>query len=132
MKMTKKKSAIFGLAATTLFSVAGFSGCVYGPPVEPSQQEIDVRNNETPDVYGPPEMFNVEDNEPVGVYGPPEMFNVEDNETPDVYGPPVDISEPSDDDGPGHNDKPSSKRDGSMPPQDNAIEPVYGPPADEE
>ena len=31
MKITKRKSALLGLAATTLLIVPGFTGCVYGP-----------------------------------------------------------------------------------------------------
>ncbi len=53
MKMTKKKASVFGLAATTLFCVGGFSGCVYGPPV------ID----DAPTVYGPPTYFETEGDE---------------------------------------------------------------------
>ena len=51
MKMTKKAASIFGLAATTLFCAGGFTGCVYGPPVEP----------EPPTVYGPPTYFDQEE-----------------------------------------------------------------------
>ena len=51
MKMTKKAASVFGLAATTLFCTGGFSGCVYGPPVEP----------EPPTVYGPPTYFDQEE-----------------------------------------------------------------------
>ena len=52
MKMTKKKASVFGLAATTLFCVGGFSGCVYGPGVEPQAT-----------VYGPPAYFEPEGDE---------------------------------------------------------------------
>ena len=31
MKITKRKASLLGLAATTLLSIPGFSGCVYGP-----------------------------------------------------------------------------------------------------
>ncbi len=31
MKITKRKSALLGLAATTLLIISGFTGCVYGP-----------------------------------------------------------------------------------------------------
>ena len=53
MKMTKKAASLFGLAATTLFCAGGFSGCVYGPPVEP----------EAPTVYGPPTYFDQEEDD---------------------------------------------------------------------
>ncbi|MEE5989975.1 MAG: hypothetical protein V3G41_04800 [Lachnospiraceae bacterium] len=121
MKMTKKKAAVFGLAATTLFSVGGFSGCVYGPPPEydPGNnnniQIEDDGNSLSGDVISPQTTIGVDDNEPAAVYGPPQALeeyenqegeatdapevtdaptptvNVEDNEMPDVYGPPEDF-----------------------------------------
>ena len=45
MKMTKKRASIFGLAATTIISLAGFSSCaprqprVYGPAPEDDRYE---------------------------------------------------------------------------------------------
>ena len=117
MKMSKKKAAVFGMAAATLFSVGGFSSCgqdpgppaVYGPPTD-----FGIEDNQQEDVYGPPVDFDVdvEDNEPSGVYGPPADFDMEeneddtvsddtavsddfatvsDNEEPPLYGPPEEL-----------------------------------------
>ena len=154
MKMTKKKASIFGLAATTLFTVGGFSGCVYGPPVSPNDNDpecvygppsyFESEDNENVDVYGPPEMFDVEDNEVPGVYGPPESFDVENNENEDVYGPPLDEVDVEEDEHPekpenikpdnGKTDagKPGGKPEEEFRPDLNVPEPVYGPPQDEE
>jgi len=114
MKMTRKKASIFGLAATTLLGVSGFSGCQKDTDPEPEC------------VYGPPSMMNVEENEVPDVYGPPEVVDVMDNEVPTVYGPPEDFIENNDKE---QNDDSGKKTDtGEVNVGDMAPVPVYGPP----
>lgn len=115
MKMTKKKAAMFGLAAVTLFGTAGFGSCGV-------QEEV-------PDVYGPPVEFDVTDNEPVAVYGPPaDLMDVKDNEAPEVYGPPVVFDDKDKDEE--HDRVDSSPRDGKPRVEDNEPADVYGPPVE--
>ncbi len=86
---------VAGIAATVTLGM-NVTGCVYGPPIDPTR-------NEVPAVYGPPETFETQDikvpedtsmdpsdNQNADVYGPPEFFNTDpsDNLNPTVYGPP--------------------------------------------
>lgn len=58
MKMTKKKASLFGLAALTIVSVGGFSGCVYGPApdydeyAETSGNSVSENSTVSEDVVG--------------------------------------------------------------------------------
>ena len=63
MKITNRKKALIGFAASTLLVLGG---C----------ESNSVEKNETPEVYGPPVM-----EEPV--------YGVDYNENPEVYGPPI-------------------------------------------
>ena len=99
-KVTAAK-IIAGIATTAVLGM-NVNGCVYGPPIDPTQ-------NEVPCVYGPPETFETQDvtppettydasnNQNEDVYGPPEDFGFDpsDNETMAVYGPPEANSETS-------------------------------------
>ena len=41
MKISKRKAGLLGFAATTLLSIPGFTGCVYGPGVDYSGRPDD-------------------------------------------------------------------------------------------
>ena len=111
--------------------------------------------NQDVDVYGPPawDNYNPADNELATVYGPPEWFEEEydasENEEADVYGPPEWEYENSETDGEnGEADTEADAEDDAADamsgadgdnntdedydPENNIVEPVYGPPAWEE
>ncbi len=95
MKINPKKALLIGLAATTLFGTAG----------------CETRDNEEPDVYGPPmddvvieentgndyteekttEEITTEEKTTEKITTEAPKVNVDDNEPAVVYGPPEDL-----------------------------------------
>ena len=88
LKVNKKKMALIGLAASTLFAVSGCGGNeasgVYGPPIEP--REVTEQQINDP-VYGPPEASG--DTEDENTTEITTEITTESNELQTDYGPPL-------------------------------------------
>lgn len=88
MKVNKKKMALIGLAASTLFTVSGCgeneASGVYGPPIE--TREVTEQQINDP-VYGPPEESG--DTEEKSTTEITTEITTESNELQTDYGPPL-------------------------------------------